>query len=387
MDMNLSIAMGIILLAGAGGGKLARYLKLPSVTGNLIAGILIGPSVLHLVSADMLYRMAPVNELALGVIALSIGAELQWRTLRNLAHNAAKVFFVEAILTFTSVFLLLLLVGQPFPMALVFGILSIATAPGAIIACLRETPIKGNFSKVLLTVVALDNLLAIIFFGVAISFLQVTQGAGSGAGAFLLALQNIGLSLILGVAAGIGMVAIARYAKSDGRILVTVLGVLFLTVGFAAVWDVPALLAAIAAGAFYTNFAHAPQRVSRSLYHVEGPILLAFLTMAGVKLDVSALPSVGFIGLVYILARFGAKLLGSRIGASFTDFPNSWKVNLGRALTPQAGVAIGLAIIAEQKLPFADNRIITVVLGAVVVFELIGPILVRRALCSVDKAA
>lgn len=161
------------------------------------------------------------------------------------------------------------------------------------------------------------------------------------------------------------------------------LGTVLISVGLATLLAVPALLAAMSAGAVLVNLSRAPQRLRRALQGVEAPILLAFLTLAGVKLDIAVVPEVGLIGFVYIAARLVAKLMGSSIGASMTAFPTSWKRNIGRALTPQAGVAIGLAIIAEQRLPHVAGTVTTVILGAVVVFEIIGPILVRRALCDV----
>ncbi|ABR50843.1 sodium/hydrogen exchanger [Alkaliphilus metalliredigens QYMF] len=386
--MNISLAIGIVFLAGAAGGKLARYVKLPSVTGNLLAGILVGPSVMGLVSVEEMYQLAPINELALGVIALSIGAELHWGTMRKLAKDAAKVFMVEALLTLVLVFGSLYLFGLPFRYALIFGVISIATAPGAIIACIRETPSKGDFSRVLLSVVAMDNLFSITLFGIIISFMQVGLAATDTGNtpAIVMASRDIGIALLLGIGAGVFLVATSHKAKSDTRILVSVLGVILVTVGLSNQWGTPALLAAITAGTVYINFSGKPQRISRSLMNVEDPILLVFLTLAGAKLDLSVLPAVGQIGLVYIGARFVAKLVGSRVGTALTKFPMSWKRNLGRALTPQAGVAIGLAIIAEQKSIFAPDTIMPVVLTAVVVFELIGPILVRKALCDVDEA-
>ncbi|MCC5911038.1 MAG: cation:proton antiporter [Clostridiaceae bacterium] len=385
--MNISLAVGIIFLAGAAGGKLARAIKLPSVTGNLLAGILVGPSVMGLVSVEAMYQLAPINELALGVIALSIGAELHWGTMRKLAKDAATVFMVEALLTLIVVFGSLYLFGLPFRYALVFGVISIATAPGAIIACIRETPTKGDFSKVLLSVVALDNLFAITLFGIVLSFMQVAFTATDVANtpAIVMASRDIGVSLLLGIVSGVFLVITSHMAKSDGRILVSALGAILITVGLSNQWGTPALLAAITAGVVYINFSRKPQRISRSLMDVEHPILLVFLTLAGAKLDLSVLPVVGQIGMVYIAARFFAKLVGSRIGTALTLFPLSWKRNLGRALTPQAGVAIGLAIIAEQKPFFTPDSIMPVVLAAVVVFELIGPILVRKALCDVDS--
>ncbi|MDR5658637.1 cation:proton antiporter [Serpentinicella sp. ANB-PHB4] len=386
--MNISLAVGIIFLAGAAGGKLARAIKLPSVTGNLLAGILVGPSVMGLVSTEVMYELSPINELALGLIALSIGAELHWGTMRKLAKDAAKVFIIEALFTFAAVFGALYLFGLPFRYALVFGVISIATAPGAIIACIRETPTKGDFSKVLLSVVALDNLFAITVFGIVISFMQagITMGDAGNTSAIIMASKDLGVSILLGIASGVFLVLTSHKAKSDARILVSVLGAILITVGLSNHWDTPALLAAITAGAFYTNISKKPQRIRRSLLNVEDPILLVFLTLAGAKLDLSVLPVVGQIGIVYISARFIAKLVGSRVGTTLTLFPLSWKRNLGRALTPQAGVAIGLGIIAEQKSIFEPDTIMPVILAAVVVFELIGPILVRKALCDADEA-
>lgn len=384
--MNISLAVGIVFLAGAAGGKLARFVRLPSVTGNLLAGVLVGPSVLRLVSYEVMYQLTPINELALGVIAISIGAELHWGTMRKLAKDAAKVFIVEALFTLTLVFSLLYIFGVPFRFALVLGVISIATAPGAIISCIRETPSKGDFPKVLLSVVALDNLFAITLFGVIISFMQsgLTATNVGNTSAIVMSIRSIGTSLLLGVISGVFLVITSHLAKSDKRILVSVLGAVLITVGLANHFDVPALLAAIAAGTIYTNFSKNPQRISRSLMSVEDPILLIFLTLAGAKLDLTMLPLVGKIGAIYIGARFIAKLIGSRVGTQLTLFPISWKRNLGRALTPQAGVAIGLAIIAEQKNIFPPDTIMPVILTAVIVFELFGPILVKKALCDAD---
>ena len=386
--MTLALAVGITLLAGAAGGKLARIINLPSVTGFLLAGIIIGPSVLNLIPTDIMAQLGPINELALGVIALSIGAELRRSNLRNLAKDASKIFAVEASLTFALVLSALLLLGTNFQLALVFAVLSIATAPGAIISCIRETPIKGNFPKALLTVVALDNLTAIALFGLVISYLQASFAVEETTNLMitLVAFRNLGISILIGGSAGLFLAGVAKWSKNESRTLILALGAVLVSVGLATLMDAPALLAAMSAGAIFVNISPSPQRVTRSLQSVEGPILLAFLTLAGAKLDIAAVPAVGLIGLVYILARFLAKLIGSRIGASFTDFPLCWKQNIGRALTPQAGVAIGLAIIAEQKLPFPSGTITTVVLGAVVVFELIGPVLVKRALCDIGQS-
>ncbi len=246
---------------------------------------------------------------------------------------------MEASITFGVVFLSLYLFGVPFRYAMIFGVISIATAPGAIIACIRENPTRGNFSKVLLSVVALDNLFAITLFGIVLSFLQVSVGnlpEGSSS-MWIMASRDIGIAILIGLIAGIFLVLTSIWAKKDGHILVSVLGAVLITVGISNQLDTPALLAAILSGAIYINFSKRAQRISRSLIHVEDPILLAFLTLAGTKLDLSVLPVVGQIGIIYILARFIAKLIGSRVGSSLTLFPMTWKTNLGRALTPQAG--------------------------------------------------
>ncbi|SDC37553.1 transporter, CPA2 family [Pelagirhabdus alkalitolerans] len=384
--MNIAVAVGIIFLAGAAGGKLARLTKLPSVTGNLIGGIVVGPSVLGILPQDVLYDLTPINDLALGIIALSIGAELQWKRVKRLVGDVSKIFLTEGLITLFVVFGSLYLVGLPFSQALILGIISVATAPGAIMACIKENPSKEGFNKVLLSVVAVDNLFAISLFGIAVSLLQATIGnlEANGTPLWIMVSRDITFSLIIGLIAGAFLVITAKWAKKDGHILVSVLGGILVTVGVANMLDIPALLAAIIAGIIYTNFTRRPQRISRSLFPIEDTVLLAFFTLAGTKLDVAVLPVVGLIGVVYIVARFLSKVIGTRIGSTFTTFPVSWKVNLGRALTPHGGVAIGLSVLAEQKDIFPPDTIMPVILAAVVFFEFVGPILVNKVLCTVE---
>ncbi len=379
--MNEVLALGIVLLVGVGGGFLAKRVNLPSVTGYLVGGILVGPSVLGLVPTDVLYQLESINQLALGVIALTIGAELRIGTLKRLGSNIGRVFLVEAGTTFIFILSATMILGAPFSLALILAVLGIATAPGAIMSCVREVPSRGTFCRVLLTTVALDNLMAIAAFGIAVSLLQIGPIASVGALSFIwLLLRSLLLAAVLGALTGMFLTVVSIKTQNASIILVTTLGAIMVTVGLAATTDIPALLAAMVAGSFLINASPSPQRLLRSLETVEPPILVAFLTLAGIKLDFAVLPSVGLLGLGYIIARFAGKALGSRIGAHFTDMPRSWRHNIGMALTPQAGVAIGLSIIAEQKLPFPPGTITTLILGAVVVFEIIGPVLVKRAL-------
>ncbi len=379
--MNEVLALGIVLLIGAGGGFLAKRVRLPSVTGYLIGGIVVGPSVLGLLPTDVLYELEPINQLALGIIALTIGGELRISTLRRLGSDISRVFIVEAAITFTFILVTSIVLGAPGSLALVLATLGIATAPGAIMACVREVPSKSSFCRVLLTTVALDNLLAIALFGVLVSLLQVGTMASLGLFTFSwLLVRSLLLASLLGGLAGIFLTAISIKTQNASVILVTALGCVLVTVGAADILDVPALLAAMVAGAVLANASPSPQRLFRSLETIEAPILVAFLTLAGLKLDFSVLPTVGILGIGYIGARFMGKAIGSRLGAQLTNMPMSWKRNIGFALTPQAGVAIGLSVIAEQKLPFAPGTITTLILGAVVVFEIVGPVLVKRAL-------
>lgn len=383
--LNTILAISLILLAGVIGGKLASMVRLPSVTGYLLMGITLGPSLLNSIPQEVLYELAFINEVALGVIAFSIGGELTRERLKRMGQNLTRVFLGEAILTFSLVFLISYSISRSLPLSLLLGVLSLATAPGAIIVILKDYEAKGEFPQVLLSLVALDNLFCIISFGLITSILQVLYYEGSSFSFLLIGaiLGNIILSFGVGIICGYSLIILSRYSLPKNKQLVILLGVILLGVGIGIAFHLSSLLITMVIGFMVINYATRPSSFFYLLNTIDTPILVAFLTLAGLKLDIRVLGQVGLLGLGYILARLVGKILGAHIGALFcTQMPDSFKYNIGLALTPQAGVAIGLSVLAQQKLPLPEGLIVSLILSTVIIFELIGPLLLKKALLA-----
>ncbi len=380
---NTALSAGIVLLAGIIGGKIANYFKLPSVTGYLIAGLLVGPSVLDLFSGRVLDNLEPINSMALGLIAIMIGGELTKDRIKMISKKLPPIFLAETFLTFFLVSATAYFISNSIPLALVLGVLSLATAPAAIVSILKEYRARGEFPQLLMSLVALDNLLCIIGFGLLTSFLNVLfyQNTGGEQHLVMALFGEIGLSVLLGLGIGIILVYTNKMQFSEDKHLVINLGSILFGVGVAEVLGLPSLLIAMLMGIMVTNFSSQRKRFFKLFQKIEIPILIAFLTLAGVKLNLFILGDVGLLAIGYILARLFGKIMGARLGSIFSkDLSSAYRKNMGLALTPQAGVAIGLAILAEDKLPVQDGVIITIILSTVIFFELVGPILVKKSL-------
>ncbi len=390
--MNLVFALGIILILGIFGGKIANSIGLPSVTGYLIIGIIIGPNGLGVVPKDALGELAPINDIALGIIAASIGAELSIRSLKRMGARIGKVFTGEALVTFILVSLSVYLVSKDMQYALVLGVLAMATAPAAIMSILKELKVDVSRSRTILALLALDNLICITLFGLlvgTITFINI-NGTSSVLLPILYALGELFLSIAMGAVAAFILIMIIKTKVEDNNLFVLTIGMIFFIVGAAESIGLSSLLAAMAFGATLVNLLPNPIRIFSMVQNIEMPIFVAFLTIAGQKLDIATVGTIGVVGLVYVVARTLGKIVGAKIGCLFLQEKTCFIQNIGLCLTPQAGVAIGLSVIAEQKIPALDSRVVPLILGAVIIFEIVGPILVKRVVSmdgSVKKGA
>lgn len=388
-----TLALGIILLVGLAGGQIAALIKLPAVTGYIIAGLLIGPSFFDCIEQSTLAELSPVNDLALGVIAFTIGAELTLLKLMLLRRQLPSIFFFEATTCFIAVTVACYLVSGSVPLAVVLGALSLATAPAAIISILRQYHARGRFPRLLLSLVAIDNLFCTIGFGLVTVLLRVFfyQSVPSGGSYTVLIFGELVYTFLLSIFLGSILLFLNRLCHSDDKLLVLNLGVILLAVGIAEILKLSSILVAMILGIVVANFCKNHNRVIRLVNQATFPILVGFLTLAGIKLELAVITQIGPLAIVYIFARLIGKVLGARIGAGLCkSIPEKFRRNIGMALTPQAGVAIGLAVLAEDKLPIKDGTVITLILSAVIFFELIGPVLVKRALknChSIDQVS
>ncbi len=388
--MDGLIAVGIILLFGGIGGYIANRLYLPAVTGYIIFGLILGPSFLNLLTETQIDSFAPFNSFALGIIAITIGFELKYDKLYTLKNQLLKSFVVESLFTVTITTLTVYLLGLDIRLAILLGILSMTTSPTGVLAVLKEQKERatGVFPRLMISELAMDNLLSIVLFGFATSIIQSLESIerSFGVAEFMVVAGELFLAIAIGVIAGILMSFLAPRTDNEAKVLIALIGMIALTTGIAEFYDLSPILLNISTGATIANLSIKRDWVFKVLEGIELPIFVAFLTLAGAKLNLGLLPEVGVIGLGYIAARSAGKIMGARIGCHLAGFDKCTKDNLGYALMPQAGVAIGLSIVAEQRLDIDVGVVTTVILAAVIVFEIIGPLLVKLALKNIEEA-
>ncbi len=391
---NLTLALALLLGVGILAAKAAQLLRLPSVTGYILAGLVLGPSGFGLVSAEGIgHQLSHFTQMALMLIAFGIGEHIELRRLGAMARQVAGIGLVQSLATCLVVALGVLLVAglagsaamswdNRLILALLLGAVAMTTAPAAVLLVVREQFARGPLTATLLGVVAMGDGIAIVCFGMVLSVAQQLAGGESASyGAALLAgLREISLSLVCGAVTGLLLDLSLRKLHRGGEILTAGLAILLLCGELTKYLHLSPLLAGMAAGCALINRSERDVRLFRAVNAFEPPVLVLFFTLAGGHLDLAALRAAGWIGLAYVACRVAGKYSGSWLGARLTKAPTLLRNHLGLALIPQAGVAIGLILLINEApglAPFS-NIITPVVLAGVVVSEIFGPLLVRR---------
>lgn|SRR5690554_65047 len=386
--MQLVFFLGLILLAGLAVEKLIAYLKLPAVTGYLLIGILLGPSLLNILSTTTVTAMAPINTIALGLIAFLIGGELSLPQLKRCGQSAVWITIFQALGAFLFVTLTLhLLIKVSFPLALLFGAVSCATAPAAVMMVLREYKAKGPLTDNLLAVVALDDALCLLLYALAVAAAKVMVGESSGLRALVLKpLGELAASVLLGVLAAVILLFVIRWLRENEERLLAILGTVFFLAGGADFLHLSPLLACMVMGWAAVNLAPGEsRRIFTMIKSLDTPIYVIFFVAAGATLHFQELTKVGLIGIVYIITRVAGKIIGAGLGAKIGRASRVVQKYLGLGLIPQAGVAIGLTLLIQNDFPTFAEVITPVVLAAVVVYEIAGPFFVKMAVTKAEE--
>lgn len=381
----LLIALGVLFLAGLAADRIGQRTKLPRVTLLLFCGLLAGEPGFRLIPQALSDLYPLVSVVALTMIAFLLGSALSLETLR--AHG--RVILVVS-LGVVSVTLLLVtgglwLMGVPLAMALALGALSTATDPAATLDVIAQSGRDTPFTRQLKGIVAIDDAWALMAFSVAIVIAGALSGGGPDGGLIGEAAAEIALSAALGL--GIGLPAAALTGRlSDGEPLrIEALGIVFLTAGLALWLDLSYLLCGMVAGATVVNLARHHTRAFHEIESLQTPFLIVFFILAGATLDPQSLPLLGLIGVAYIGLRFVGRLAGGLAGARLAGVSAQSGRWYGPALLPQAGVAIGMGLIAAEELPEHGDTIIAMAVGTTVIFELAGPLVTAWALRRAPK--
>ncbi|MDD4154439.1 MAG: cation:proton antiporter [Bacilli bacterium] len=387
--LNLTLILGVAMAAGLLSTRLMRLLNLPNVTGYLLIGLLLGPFVGRLFSAQTIADFSIISDIALGFIAFSIGCEFKLSSLKKIGSKVVIITIFQALLAAIVVGVAIYAFSRDVALALTLGAIATATAPAATLMVVRQYKAKGPIVDTLLPVVAFDDAIGLIVFSILLSISKVvaTDSALSVEAILVAPLVEIFLSLVIGAALGALLALVMRFFKSRANRLTLMITTVFLGVGITALFAVidwyslSSLLLCMMIGAVFSNLRRDSNMVIEGVDRWTPPLFMFFFILSGAELDLTVILSVGIIGIVYILARSLGKYFGAYLGALTTKSDKPIRRYLGLTLLPQAGVAIGMAKVVSDEMPAQiGTKIVTVVLCSVLVFELIGPIITKLAL-------
>lgn len=379
----ITLSLSVMLFSAFLTTRITKRFRLPNVTGYILAGIVIGPYVLGIIPQFIINGMEFVTDLALAIIAFGVGRYLK---LSSLKKNGWKVVIITAMEALTAAvtvtFVMRIVFHLPWSFSLLLGAIGSATAPASTIMTIRQYRAKGRFVKTLLEIVALDDVVALLAFSVCAAAAQVftaQEGALRAEVIFLPILYNL-LAMALGVFLGFALHKLVNGNRSqDHRLLLTVAMILLLA-GLCSAMNVSPLLSCMALGSSCINFGKNKQ-IFKQLNRFSPPILALFFVLSGMRLNLNALATAGVIGVAYFFVRIIGKYFGSFLGALVTKSEKNIRHYIGLALIPQAGVSIGLALLAQRILPEEMGTLLsTIILSSSVLYEMIGPACAKGAL-------
>jgi Kef-type K+ transport system membrane component KefB len=389
--MNEILSVGLILLAALVAGHLAQLVRVPEVTGYLLIGVAIGPSAFDLISHDNLTALGFLSEVALGLILFNIGAIFEASNFRRVGRGVVRVTLWEASLAFLLVWVTLLALGLDWPLAMLLAVVAMETAPATTLMVLNEYDARGPLTERLLALVALNNMYVLVTFGVVTAGLTFLQPSGGGLAltawraAHGLAWTVLG-SIALGALLGLATDFLAVRAKESGEALILAIGVVLITVGASRWLGLSPLIATLALGATVVNASVHGDRLLRGLGRADPPLYAAFFVLAGAELVPASVLNLGFVGVGYMAARAAGKIVGARIGLRGEAVSPIVARQLGYCLISSSSLAVGLTIQIRSAFPAYAPTVTGIVLAAVVVFEVVGPLLTRRALMLTGEA-
>ena len=381
------LASGLLIL-GFIFGRLINMVRLPRVTGYIIAGIIFGPSLLNIFSENCLTQFDFIPQLALGIIALVIGAGLSFDLVKRLGSRFILITILQAVGAFILVFLFLVLFKMPPGAALPLAAIATATAPAATVAIIREYRAQGPLTETILSVVALDDALAIMLFGLVltIDLKQLSTFSKTALQSLSASFVEILVALVIGVILGLAAHFLIKIAKEVTDSLIIILGIVLLGIGLASISHTSALMTNMFLGLTLINVSSRNSDIVANLERLTPPIYCFFFVLAGANLNLKVFTTVGPTmitwGIIFVLARIIGKIVGAYVGGALTGASEAIRKYLGLTLIPQAGVAIGLTLLITQDSSYFEFRsvILNITLIAVAFNEIVGPACTRFAL-------
>ncbi len=404
-NMEILLAISIALTAGLLLSRFVKPLKIPAVTGYLIAGILIGPYVLGrlniaglgFTSMAHVENLKIISEVALGFIAFSIGNEFRVSQLKQTGKTATVIAIFQALVATLLVDIALIALHFMMPdklslsVAIVLGAIATATAPAATLMVVKQYKAKGKLTDLLLPIVALDDAVGLVVFAVSFGIAKaLTQGAVSIQSIILEPILEVVLSLVLGFVVGIVFSMVEKYFKSNSKRLSLSITFVLMTVSLSMLkFEVggvhigfSSLLVCMMLGTVFCNMCDFSEEIMEKTDKWTAPLYILFFVLSGAELELSVFTDIAIVGIgvVYIIARSAGKISGAAVSAKMMKCEPNIVKYLGITLLPQAGVALGMSLTAATELGAEGAIIRNIALFAVLIYELVGPMMTKIAL-------
>ncbi len=371
------LIVGIIFLAGWAAHVVGSKTHIPRITLLLLLGIIAGPAILNLVPAEFTAYFPAVAHLALAMIGFLLGESFYSDDKNQEQRTVLWLSLGASLFPAICVFLICWLVSGNLVLSLVLGGIASATDPAATVDVLNEVQARGKLSRVLKNVVAIDDAWGVIIFSFALVLAGVFAGDGFNVITVFQGVVEVVGAIVLGIFLGIPMSFLVGKHRPGEPTMVEAMGFVFICGGLALYFELSYLLACMALGA---TVARAAKHVSRPFHEIERasePFLVIFFLLSGITLQLGTLSTIGLIAAGYIAARSLGKIYGARITARITKASPVVQKHLGWCLLPQAGVAIGMALLVAERLPDVAETVLAITVVTTVVFELFGPFITR----------
>ena len=378
---TLLIALGILFLAGLALDSFGRLVHIPRVTLLILLGAVLGPPLLDVLPGPLATADDVYADAALTMVAFLLGGSLNRQTLATHGREIMIISLCVVVVSLAVVTGGLLIAGVPVVLALLLGSISVATAPAATRDVIHQSGRTGRFTKNVLGIVAIDDAWGLLAFSVILTIAGTLVGAGS-SHTLMHGLWEAGGAIALGVGIGVPAAHLTGRLKTGEPTLLEALGIVFLCAGLALWLDVSFLLAGMVCGMVVVNLARHHDRPFHEIERIEWPFVLLFFVMAGASLDVDMLTEIGSIGLLYIGLRLVARIAGGWAGGRLAGLSHSESALTGMALMPQAGVAIGMALVASERFASYAEQVLAITIASTIIFEIIGPLCTQYALAK-----
>ena len=375
------LSLSVILLAGFLLTRVTKLARLPNVIGYIMAGILIGPHALNLVGREMVAKMGFVSDIALAFIAFGVGRYFKKKYFKETGAGVVVITLFESLLAGILVALSMhFLFRLRWDFSLLLGAIATATAPASTMVTIRQYRARGHFVNILLQIVAFDDAICLIVFSMAAAVISANTGGGVSTYEILLPLLYNTAALVMAFASGAVLSKLMTPARSEDNRLILTIALLLGMAGLCAAVDISPLLSCMLFGTTYINMTK-DKELYRQIERFTPPILSMFFVISGMNLDPGSCRTLGLIGVAYFLIRIAGKYIGAYLGSLTAKSTGTVRNNLGLALIPQAGVAIGLALLGKRILPdSAGNMLLAIILSSSVLYELVGPACAKIAL-------